>query len=54
MGLRMLAPAIARVIEDRGGRSGAAERFVVANTNPAPPRVGLAFCQHGHGGVVTV
>src|SRR5258708_25036784 len=44
MGLRMLAPAVARVMEDRGGRPGAAERLVVANINPEPAGVGPSFC----------
>ena len=54
MRLRMLALAIARVIEDRGGRSCAAERFVVAHVGPQPPGVGFALRQHRHGRVVPV
>ena len=49
MRLRMLAPPIARVMEDRGRRPGAAERPIVANIDPEPAGVGLAFGQHRHG-----
>ena len=52
--LRMLAPPVARVVEDRGGRPGAAERLVVADVNPEPAGVGLALRQHRHGRVVAV
>ena len=52
MGLRMLALPIARVVEHRRGRPGAAERPVVANIDPAAPGVGLALRQHRHGRVV--
>jgi hypothetical protein len=41
-------------MEDRGGRPGAAERLVVANIDPEPAGVGLAFRQHRHGRVVAV
>ena len=37
MRLRMLAPPVARVVEDRGRRPGAAERAIVADVNPEPP-----------------
>ena len=50
----MLASPIARVMEDRSGRAGAAERLVVANIDPEPAGVGLAFRQHRHGRVVAV
>ena len=54
MRLRMLAAPVTRVMEDRGGRPGAAERLVIADIDPEPSGVGLAFCQHGHGRVVAV
>jgi len=54
MRLRMLALAIARVVEDRRGRSGAAERLVVANIGPQSPGVGFALRQHRHGRVIPV
>ena len=54
MRLRVLAPPIVRVMEDRGGRPGAAERLIVADVNPEPAGVGLAFGQHRHGRVVAV
>jgi hypothetical protein len=41
-------------MEDRGGRPGAAERLVVANIDPKPPGVGLAFRQHRYRRVVAV
>jgi hypothetical protein len=41
-------------MEDRGGRPGAAERLIVADVNPEPAGVGLAFGQHWHGRVVAV
>ena len=49
MRLRMFAAAVARVIEDRRGRPGAAERPVVAHVDPEPAGVGLALGQHRHG-----
>ena len=48
MRLRMLAAPIARVIEHRRRRPGAAERPVVADVDPEPPGVGLALGQHRH------
>jgi hypothetical protein len=54
MRLRMLAPPIARVVEDRGGRPGAAERLIVADVDPEPAGVGLTFRQHRHGRVVAM
>ena len=54
MRLRVLASPIARVMEDCGGRPGAAERLVVADVDPGPSGVGLAFRQHRHGRVVAV
>ena len=54
MRLRMLAPAIARVVEHRRGRPGAAEGLVVSNINPAPPGIGLAFGQNRHGRIVAM
>ena len=52
MRLRMLAPAIARVIEHRRRRPGAAEGLVIAHVDPTSPGVGLALGQNGHGGIV--
>ena len=54
MRLRMLAAPVARVVEDRGRRPGAAERLIVADVDPEPAGVGLAFGQHRHGRVVAV
>ena len=47
MRLRVLAPPIVRVMEDRGGRPGAAERLIVADVNPEPAGVGLALASTG-------
>jgi len=52
MRLRMLAPAVARVVEHRRRWIGPAERPVVPHVNPASPRVGLALGQHRHGRIV--
>ena len=52
MRLRMLALAIARVIEHRRRRPRAAKRPVVAHIDPASPGVGFALGQHRHGRVV--
>ena len=41
-------------MEDRGRRPGAAERPVVADVDPEPAGVGLAFRQHRNGRVVAV
>ena len=54
MRLRMLAAPVARVVEHRGRRPGAAERLIVADVDPEPTGVGLAFGQHRNGGVVAV
>ena len=54
MRLRMLAPAITRVVEHRRGRPDAAEGLVVSNINPAPPGIGLAFGQNRHGRIVAM
>ena len=54
MRLRMLALAIARVVEHRRRRPGASKGFVVANVNPASPGVGFAFGENWHGSVVAV
>ena len=51
MRLRVLAAPVARVMEDRGRRPGAAERLIVADVDPEPADVGLAFRQHRHGRV---
>ena len=50
MRLRMLAAPVARVVEHRGRRPGAAERPIVADVDPEPTGVGLAFGQHRNGG----
>ncbi len=42
MRLGMLAGAVARVIEHRRRRHGAAERAIIAHVNPTSPGVGLA------------
>ncbi len=54
MRLRMLAAAIARVIEHRSRRAGAAEGLVVANVDPTSPSVGLARGQNRHGRVIAM
>ena len=54
MRLRALACPIARGIEQRRRRPGAAERPVVVDVNPEPAGVGLALRQHWHGRVVAV
>jgi hypothetical protein len=43
MALRVLAFAVAGVIEHRRRRAVAAEWPIVAHINPTPARVGLAF-----------
>ena len=54
MRLGMLAGAVARVIEHRCRRHGAAERAIVAHVNPTSPGVGLALGQDRHRGVVAM
>jgi len=54
MRLRVLAPAIARVVEHRRRRPGAAEGLVVSNVNPAPAGICLAFGQNRHGCIVAM
>ena len=54
MRLRVLAAAIARVIEHRCRRRRPAKRPVVAHVNPTSPGVGLALGQNRHNGVVAV
>ena len=54
MRLGMLAGAVARVIEHRRRRRGAAERPIVAHIDPTSPGVGLAFGQDRHGGVIAM
>ena len=54
MRLRMLAAAIARVIEHRRRRRRPGERPIVAHIDPTSPDVGLALGQDRHGGVVAV
>src|SRR5262249_49114375 len=46
MRLRMLALAVARVIEYRRRRAGATKRPVVPDVDPASPGVGLSLGQH--------
>ena len=52
MRLRMLAPAVARVVEHRRRRTGSAKRPVVPHINPASPRVGLSLGQDRHGRII--
>ena len=54
MRLRVLAGAVARVIEHRRRRRSAAERTIVAHINPASPGVSLALGQDWNGGVIAV
>ena len=54
MRLRMFAAAIARIVEQRRWRCGAAERAIVADIRPDPPRVGLEPGKHRNRGVVGV
>ena len=54
MVLRMLALAVARVMEHRRWRRGPAERPVVADIDPTSPGVGLALSQDRDGRIVTV
>jgi len=54
MRLRVLAAAIARVIEHRRRRGRPAKRPVVAHIDPTSPGVGLALGQDRHNGVVAV
>ena len=54
MRLRMLAAAVARVVEHRRRRRRAAERAVVPHIDPASADIGLALGQHRHGGVVAM
>ena len=51
---RMLAARVARVVEDRGRLPGAAERPIVADIDPEPAGVSLAFAQHRNGRVVAM
>ncbi len=54
MVLRMLALAIAGVIEHRRRRRCPTERPVVADIDPTSPRIGLAFSQDRDGRIVTM
>ena len=54
MALRMLAFAIAGVIEHRRRRRCPAERLVVTDIDPASRGIGLALGQHRHGRVITM
>ena len=54
MALRMLAAAVARVVENRPRRRRSPERPVVAHVGPEPGDVGLNTRQDRHGGVVAV
>lgn len=50
----MLPAAIVRVIEHRGWRGSSPKGAIVAYVGPTSAGVGLAHCQHGHRGDVTV
>ena len=54
MGLRMIAAAIAGVIEHRRRRPRAAERLIVEDVNPTSGDIGLALGENRDGGVVPV
>jgi hypothetical protein len=54
MTLRMLALAVAGVIEHRRRRRCPTEWRVIADINPASAGIGLAFGQDRHRGVITV
>ncbi|ESX60151.1 hypothetical protein X760_18055 [Mesorhizobium sp. LSHC422A00] len=44
----MFATAVARIVEQRGGRIGAAEGPVVADIDPQPADIGLALGEDRH------
>ncbi len=50
----MLAAPVAGVAEQRGGRSAAAERAVLADVDPEPASVGLAPGEDRHRRVIAV
>ena len=52
MCLRVLAPAVARVVEHRRRRAGSTKGLVVPHVNPASPRVGLSLGQYRHGRII--
>ena len=54
MRLRVLAAAVARVVEQRRWWIGAGERPVVADVHPQPGDVGLELGHDRHGGVIAV
>ena len=54
MRLRVIAAAVARVIEHRRRRRRSGKRPIVAHIDPTSPGVGLALGQHRHGCVVAV
>ncbi len=54
VGLRVLAPAVGREVEQGRRGIGAAEGTVVAHVDPHAARGGLALGQHRHRGVVAV
>ena len=54
MSLGMFARSVARIIEHRRRRRGAAEGAVVAHIGPTSPNIGLSLGEHGHGGVVAM
>ena len=54
MALGMVSSAIARVVENRRGRVGPAERTVITDIDPGSPGRGLALGQHRHCRVVPV
>ena len=54
MRLRMLAFAVAGIVEHRRRRRGSAERPIITDIDPTSPGVGLAFGQHWHRRVIAV
>ena len=54
MRLWMFTAAIARIVEQRRRRCGAAERAIVADIRQDPSRVGLELGKHRNRGVVTM
>ena len=52
--VRVLAPAVARVVEHGSGRFRSAERLVVAHIGPQAAGGRLAARQHGHGGAIAM
>jgi len=52
--VRVLAPAVARVVEHGSRRLWSAERLVVAHIGPKAAGDRFAFGQHGHAGVLAM